>query len=112
LGLVGVQILTAMTGATVIATDMKDSAMKQAESFGAVTVAGGEGQVERIRELTGGRGVDAVFDFVGIEPTIALAASVVAQRGALTVVGIGGGTYPWSFFTMPYEVNFSSTYWG
>lgn len=112
LGLVGVQILTALTGAKIIATDMKEEAMKQAESFGATTVPGGENQVEQIRELTDGRGVDAVFDFVGVDPTIKLAASVVAQRGALTVVGIGGGTYPWNFFGLPYEVNFSSTYWG
>lgn len=112
LGLVGVQILRALTGATVIATDMKEEAMAAAADLGAVTVPGGEGQADRIREVTGGRGVDAVFDFVGADPTIALAASVVAQRGALTVVGIGAGTYPWNFFGVPYEVNFSSTYWG
>lgn len=112
LGMVGVQILKALTGATVIATDMKPEAMAEAESHGAVTVAGGEGQADRIREITGGRGVDAVFDFVGVDPTMALAASVVAQRGALTIVGIGGGTFPWSFFGVPYEVDFSSTYWG
>ncbi len=112
LGLVGVQILKALTGATVIATDTKAEAMAQAEAFGAVTVPGGDDQVARIREITGGRGVDAVFDFVGADPTIALGAATVAQRGSLTVVGIGGGTYPWNFFGMPYEVNFSSTYWG
>lgn len=112
LGMIGVQILRALTGATVIATDMKADAMAQAEAYGAVTVPGGPDQVARIRELTGGRGADAVFDFVGADPTIALAAGCVAQRGALTVVGIGGGTLPWNFFTIPYEVNFSSTYWG
>ena len=41
-----------------------------------------------------------------------LAGSTVAQQGSLTVVGIGGGTFPWNFFTVPYEVNLSSTYWG
>lgn len=80
LGLVGVQILRALTGATVIATDMKAEAMAQAEEFGAVTVPGGEDQAEKIRELTGGRGVDAVFDFVGVAPTIELGAKVVAQQ--------------------------------
>ena len=112
LGLVGVQILRALTGATVIATDMKPEAMAAAEEFGAITVPGGADQVEKIRELTGGRGVDAVFDMVGIDATLALAGQVVAQRGSVTVVGIGGGTFPWNFFTVPYEVNFSSTYWG
>ena len=112
LGMIGVQILKALTGATVIATDMKPEAMAQAEGYGAITVPGGEDQGARIRELTGGRGADAVFDFVGVDSTMALAAASVAQCGAVTIVGIGGGTLAWNFFTMPYEVNFSSTYWG
>lgn len=112
LGLVGVQILKALTGAQVIATDLKPEAMAQAEEYGAVTVPGGDDQVERIKELTGGRGVDAVFDMVGADATLQLAGATVAQQGSLTVVGIGGGTFPWNFFTVPYEVNFSSTYWG
>lgn len=112
LGLVAVQILRALTGATVIATDVKADAMAQAEAMGAVTVAGGPDQPQRIRELTGGRGVDAVFDMVGVDATLLLAGATVAQLGSITVVGIGGGTYPWNFFTVPYEVNLSSTYWG
>ena len=53
-----------------IATDMKPDAMKRAEENGAITVPGGDDQVEAIRELTGGRGVDAAFDIVGATPTI------------------------------------------
>ncbi|HHV20110.1 MAG TPA: NAD(P)-dependent alcohol dehydrogenase [Propionibacterium sp.] len=112
LGMVGVQILKALTGATVIATDQKPEAMAQAEKYGAVTVPGGEGQAEAIRALTDGRGVDAVFDMVGVDATLALAGATVAQRGSVTVIGISGGTYPWNFYGLPYEVNFSSTYWG
>lgn len=112
LGLVGVQILKALTGATIIATDLKAEAMADAEKFGAITVPGGENQAAAIRELTGGHGVDAVFDFVGADPTLALAAATVAQCGSITVLGIAGGTFPWNFFAVPYEVNFSSTYWG
>lgn len=113
LGLVGVQILKAITGAKIIATDMKPDAMAEAEKFGAVTVPGGENQVAEIRALTdGGRGVDAVFDFVGVDSTLAVSAGTVAQLGSVTVLGISGGTYPWNFFGVPYEVNFSSTYWG
>lgn len=112
LGQIAVQILKALTGATVIATDMKEDAMKQAEANGAVTVAGGEGQAERIRELTGGHGIDAAFDFVGVKATIQAAASVMAQGSKFTVVGIAGGTYEWSFFTTPYESVITNTYWG
>ena len=112
LGQVAVQILEAITGATVIATDMKPDAMALAASRGAVTVPGGPDQVEEIRALTGGKGVDAVFDFVGVAPTVKLAMDVVAMCGRVTVVGIAGGAYEWSFFTVPYEVELTSTYWG
>lgn len=112
LGQIGVQILRALTGATVIATDLKADARARAEANGAVTVGGGERQVEEIREITGGRGVDAAFDFVGATPTIATASAVMAQGGRLSVVGIAGGTHQFSFFTSPYESYVTSTYWG
>lgn len=112
LGLVAVQILKALTGATVIATDMKEDAMARARELGAVTVPGGEGQADAIRALTDGRGVDAVFDFVGATPTLGLAQQVVAQRGGMFIVGIAGGVTEWSFFTNPYEATLTNTYWG
>jgi len=112
LGQLAVQILTAITGATVIATDMKPEAMKRASEFGAVTVPSGDDQVAAIRELTAGRGVDAVFDFVGITNTIELAMKTAAVRGRVTVVGIAGGAYEWGFYTAPYEAELLSTYWG
>jgi propanol-preferring alcohol dehydrogenase len=112
LGQIAVQILTALTGATVIATDMKAEAMERAAGNGAVTVPGGPEQVARIRELTGGRGVDAAFDFVGAGPTVAAAHQSMAQRGRCTIVGIANGALEWSFFTNPYECELTSTYWG
>ena len=112
LGQVAVQILTALTGATVIATDTKPDAMRRAEANGAITVPGGDDQVAAIRELTGGRGVDAAFDFVGAAPTIKTAQASMAQGGRLTVVGIAGGTIEWNFFTTPYESTITNTYWG
>ncbi|CAM3737509.1 propanol-preferring alcohol dehydrogenase [Micrococcus flavus] len=113
LGLMAVQIIKALTGATVIATDMKEEAMAQAEVYGAVTVPGGEGQVERIREVTGGRGVDAAFDFVGVGPTVRTALDTAAMQSRVTIVGIGNGsTTDWSFLSTPYEAELVSTYWG
>ncbi len=112
LGQIAVQILTALTGATIIATDQKQSAMDIAAQRGAIVVGGGEGQAERIREAAGGRGVDAVFDFVGAKPTIQLAQAVVGIGGRIQVVGIAGGVTEWSFFSAPYESVLTSSYWG
>lgn len=112
LGQIGVQILKALTGATIIATDMKPEAMAKAEDAGAITVGGGDDQVERIREITGGKGVDAAFDFVGAPSTVKVAAQSMARMGRCTIVGIAGGAYEWSFFTTPYEATLTNTYWG
>jgi propanol-preferring alcohol dehydrogenase len=107
-----IKILTALTGATVIATDMKPDAMARAAASGAVTVPGGPDQVAAIRDLTGGRGVDAAFDFVGNGPTIKVAQACIAVQGRITVVGIDNGAAEWSFFTNPYEATLTNTYWG
>jgi len=107
-----VQILAALSGATILVTDMKEDAMKAVEKFGAVPVAGGPGQADRIREATDGHGVDAVFDFVGMIPTIELAMTVVRRQGSVVIAGIAGHPYEWNFYKAPYEAKLSNTYWG
>lgn len=112
LGQIGVQILTAITGATVYATDMKADAIAEAERAGAVGVPGGDDQAERIRELTGGQGVDAVFDFVGVTSTIQLSQQTVRRQGRITIVGVAGQPTSWDFYSNPYEAELTNTYWG
>lgn len=112
LGQIAVQILRALTGATVIATDSKPDAMARAEANGAVTVPGGEGQLEAIRAITGGRGVDAAFDFVGVAPTVNLVKAAAGIGSRIVIVGIANGTVEWNFFGTPYESTLNSTYWG
>jgi len=53
-----------------------------------------------------------VLDFVGSDETLATAAASARQLGDITLVGLGGGTLPLSFFSPPYEVSVQSTYWG
>lgn len=114
LGLLAVQILKAMTSATIIATDTKEDALREAEKFGALTVPSGEGQTEKIRELTDGRGVDAVFDMVGVGPTVETAMKTVGTNGRVTIVGLGaaGSDYNWQWYKEPYEAELVKTYWG
>ena len=113
LGHMAVQILKAITGATVIAVDAKEEALKAAEAHGAdLTFLSGEKTAEEIRATTGGRGADVIIDCVGVDATLAMAAASARQMGDVTLVGIGGGSIPFSFFSVPYEVSLQTTYWG
>ena len=113
LGHLAVQILKATTAARVVAVDPKPDALQLATASGAdLAVPSGAGAAEAVRDATGGRGAELVLDFVGVADTMALGAAVVRVLGDLTIVGIGGGQLPWSFFATPYEVSLQTTYWG
>ncbi|MBL6279560.1 NAD(P)-dependent alcohol dehydrogenase [Micromonospora fiedleri] len=113
LGHVAVQILKATTATRIIAVDTRDEALRLAEECGAdQTLRSGEGTVEEIRSATGGRGADVVLDFVGADATMKMGAAAARTVGDLTIVGIGGGSLPVSFFSVPYEVSIQTTYWG
>jgi len=113
LGHMAVQIVKATTAATVIAVDMKHEALELASKFGADHVlASDENAVDAIKELTAGLGADVLLDFVGSDATINIARAAARPLGDVTVVGIAGGTVPFSFFSQPYEVSLQTTYWG
>jgi len=113
LGHLGIQILRATTSATVIAADVSDDKLELARKVGAHhTLRSDDDAVARIRELTGGEGAAAVFDFVGIQPTIDLARETIAADGFIHIVGIGGGTLPTGFFSTPFGAAVRAPYWG
>ncbi|MFG3489331.1 NAD(P)-dependent alcohol dehydrogenase [Streptomyces sp. NPDC094447] len=113
LGHVAVQILRAMTAARVVALDVTEEKLALARAVGAhETVLSDAGAAAAVRELTGGRGAEVVLDFVGAPPTVAAAGAMVAIEGDVTIVGLGGGTLPVGFGSLPYEVSVTSPYWG
>jgi propanol-preferring alcohol dehydrogenase len=113
LGHMGVQILQAVCPATIIAVDTRESALKLAADAGAAhTVLAGEGALGEITGITGGRGADVVLDFVGNDASVQLAVASSRSLGHVTIVGLGGGSYPFGFFTVPYEAAVATTYWG
>ena len=67
---------------------------------------------EAVRAETGAEGASLVLDFVGKDETMALAAGVVAVGGAITVIGVGGGTLPFGFGALPFECSLSAPNWG
>jgi propanol-preferring alcohol dehydrogenase len=113
LGHVGIQILKALSGAQIIALDVTDEKLELATHVGADHVLiSDDSAADRIREITGGLGANAVFDFVGAAPTIALATSVAASEADVTIVGIGGGTAQVGFGTIAYDAAVRVPYWG
>lgn len=91
LGHLGVQILKATSDARIIAVDSDPAKIEIASALGAdVALASDADSLHRLLALTDGYGADAVFDFVGAQPTVDLAVQVIAPDGALRLVGLGG----------------------
>jgi propanol-preferring alcohol dehydrogenase len=113
LGHVGIQVLRAVTGATVVALDISEEKLALASEVGAHSVLRSDpSAIEAIRSLTGGVGAQAVFDFVGAAPTVEIARKTVAMDGVVQIVGIGGGRLPTGFFSTPMGASVRAPYWG
>lgn len=113
LGHMGVQFVKATTSARVIAVDAKTQALELATQCGADHVLVSDDSVpDTVRDLTHGHGADVVIDFVGADATMRVAMASARMMGDVTVVGIAGGMYTWTFFSQGYEINLASTYWG
>lgn len=113
LGHVAVQILRAITGATVIALDLNDDKLKLAREVGAHrALHSDEHAVESIRSITHGVGAQVVFDMVGSAPTLEIARQSVALNGVIQIVGIGGALLPTGFFSTPMGASVRAPYWG
>ncbi|HET6794213.1 MAG TPA: zinc-binding dehydrogenase, partial [Acidimicrobiales bacterium] len=117
LGHMGVQMLEALTSATVIAVDLDPAKLDTAKRLGAEHgLISDASTAARVHELTDGYGADVVFDFTGVEATIGLAMATVMPEGAIRIVGLGGGslTYPASGdpLTLPWGVSVTRAYGG
>ncbi|MFE4247908.1 NAD(P)-dependent alcohol dehydrogenase [Streptomyces sp. NPDC056910] len=113
LGHVAIQLLRALSPAWVIALDVNEEKLALAREVGAhEAILSDSESVAVVRELTGGKGAEAVFDFVGATPTVATAGGCVAVEGDLTIVGLGGGSLAVGFGTTPYEASVTAPYWG
>ncbi|MFE6802131.1 NAD(P)-dependent alcohol dehydrogenase [Streptomyces sp. NPDC057696] len=113
LGHVAIQLLRALSPAWVIALDVNEEKLALAREVGAhEAILSDPESVSVVRELTGNRGAEAVFDFVGAAPTVATAGGCVAVEGDVTIVGLGGGSLAVGFGTTPYEASVTAPYWG
>ncbi|ROS32166.1 propanol-preferring alcohol dehydrogenase [Amycolatopsis thermoflava] len=113
LGHAAIQILRAISPATVIAVDIAEDKLRFAMDVGAHhAVPGDEQAAETVRDLTGGRGADAIFDFVGSQRTVELAGGVVATEGDIVIVGVGPGRLPVGYRSLPFDATVRAPFWG
>ncbi len=91
LGIHGVQIAKICGASMVIAVDTIDSSLERAKKLGAEHVINPnqEKPVQKIREITGGIGVDLALEFIGLRETIEQAVGSVRTGGRVVVVGLG-----------------------
>jgi NAD+-dependent secondary alcohol dehydrogenase Adh1 len=91
LGHIGIQVLSALCPADIIAVDRSELALGLAKECGAHhLVKADENQVEAVRDLTDGKGAEAVIDFVGEGNAIANGLAMTRNNGAYYIVGYGG----------------------
>jgi propanol-preferring alcohol dehydrogenase len=115
LGHVGIQLLRLLTPARIIALDLTQDKLDLALKVGAHdAVLSDANAVANVRELLGGQGARAVFDFVGMQPTHDTAMGVADPESNVTIVGLGDGSAAArvGMFAQPYEVSVATIYWG
>ena len=102
LGSFAVQYLALLTRATIIVVDVSEQRLAYARELGAHhSVRAGENAADDVRRLTAGRGVDAVFDFVGHQDSIDLAVSATRIAGSISIAGLGQGSIPFEWGRTP-----------
>jgi propanol-preferring alcohol dehydrogenase len=92
LGHLAVQFLRATAKIRVLAVDVDRTRLDFAASLGAdAGVLTGPDAAQGILAANAGRRVEVVFDFVGAQESLDLAAEVTGRGGAIVVTGGGGG---------------------
>jgi NAD+-dependent secondary alcohol dehydrogenase Adh1 len=90
LGHIGIQCLKAMTPAEIIVIDPSEPALALARELGADHMIKVDGsQVEKVKDLTGGLGAEAIIDFVGEKGAIQDGIAMVRDGGFYYVIGYG-----------------------
>jgi alcohol dehydrogenase len=92
IGLAAVMTAQLYTPGVLIVIDPATSRLDLAKSLGADVVINPETDdaVERVREITDGRGADTAIEAVGIPETFELCARLIRPRGRLANVGVHG----------------------
>jgi propanol-preferring alcohol dehydrogenase len=96
LGSLAARYLRTTSAARIIITDVSDRALAASANVADVALRSDDSNcAAEILDRSHG-GVEVVLDFVGVDETMNLAASVVRRDGAIRVVGLNGGILPFA----------------
>ena len=107
LGHIGIQVLKAISGVTVVVLDRNPAAVDLAVKIGADhgIVADGT-HIQQVLELTGGHGAEAVVDFVGEGGATREGIAMLRRAGNYYVVGYGENIDVPTIDVISTEINF------
>jgi len=88
-GQLHVQLAKARGASPVIGVTRSAEKRALAETLGAdLTIPGGEGAIERVRDATEGRGADVIIETTGVVPSVAASVAMVRSGGRILLFGI------------------------
>lgn len=107
LGHIGIQVLKAISGVTVVVVDRNPAAVQLAEEIGADKGIVADGtHVRQVLDLTGGHGAEAVLDFVGEGGATKQGVAMLRRAGNYFVVGYGENIDVPTIDIISAEINF------
>ncbi|WP_237089606.1 NAD(P)-dependent alcohol dehydrogenase [Nocardioides dokdonensis] len=107
LGHIGIQVMKAISAATIIVVDRNQAALDLALEIGADHVVLADGRhVAQVLEHTGGNGAEAVVDFVGEGGATAEGIAMLRRAGSYYVVGYGENIDVPTIDVISTEINF------
>jgi len=106
LGTTAIQIAKKTTGARIAVADIDDSKLDLAAKLGADHTFNSakvdpKELASGVKALNGGRGADAIVDFVGKPTTVSLGVRLLGHEGRLVLVGLMGGAIQLSLPMLP-----------
>ncbi len=107
LGHIGIQCLKALTPAEIIVVDRSPAALELTRSWGADHMVLNDGsQVKQVKDITDGRGAEAIIDFVGEGGAIEDGIAMLQQGGSYFNIGYGGNLNIPTIDIISNEINF------
>jgi propanol-preferring alcohol dehydrogenase len=115
LGHMAIQLLRVLAPVRIVAADVDDKKLQQAQALGADDIVNNRNAseaAERIQQITGPGGAGLVLDCVGVQATMDLGAKLLSRNSVWTIVGLGGGRHDFRHGSTPYGTSLSIPYWG